>query len=286
VIYGLGTALGWGIADFLAATVSRRVGVVAALLLAQLAGLLCLGVFLVLTHPSLSVSGAQAALLIGNGLIASIAYFTLYKGLELGPVAIVSPIVSAYAAFTIVLAVVFLHEAIGGVVLLGMLITFGGVALASTDLVALRRGGVWHGGAHGIRFALVSMLAFGASTFLISRLARELGWFLPVAVSRITTTVALLVGSMIVHGERSFREADVRSLVECAVIGVADVGGLILYARGSQLGMVSIVAAASAAYAVIPVIGGVVLLRERPRSNQAFGIALVFAGLLLLGLAS
>jgi uncharacterized membrane protein len=130
------------------------------------------------------------------------------------------------------------------------------------------------------------MLAFGASTFLISRLSRELGWFLPVAVSRITTTVALLVGSTIVHGERSFREADVRSFVECAVIGVADVGGLILYARGSQLGMVSIVAAASAAYAVIPVIGGVVLLKERPRSNQAFGIALVFAGLLLLGLAS
>jgi len=110
VIYGLGTALGWGLADFIAAIVSRRIGVVAALLLAQFAGLICLGVFFVVTRPSLEVTFAQVALLVGNGLVASVAYYSLYKGLELGPIALVSPIVSAYAAFTIVLAVVFLHE--------------------------------------------------------------------------------------------------------------------------------------------------------------------------------
>ncbi len=284
MIYGLGTALGWGVADFIAAIVSRRIGVVAALLLAQFAGLICLGVFFVVTHPSLEASGAQIALLVGNGLIASIAYYSLYKGLELGPIALVSPIVSAYAAFTIVLAVVFLNEAIGGAALLGMLVTFGGVALASTDLPALRSGRATHG--PGVRFGLVSMLAFGASTFLIARLARDLGWWLPVTISRITTTVTLLVGSALLHREPSFQKVDARSFAECAVIGVADVGGLILYARGSQLGMVSIVAAASAAYAVIPVIGGVVVFRERPVMNQIVGIVVVFAGLLLLGLAS
>jgi drug/metabolite transporter (DMT)-like permease len=284
VIFGLGTALGWGVADFIAAIVSRRVGVVAALLLAQFAGLICLGVFFLVTHPSLEATGVQIALLVGNGLIASVAYYSLYKGLELGPIALVSPIVSAYAAFTIALAVVFLNEAIGGAEFLGILVTFGGVALASTDLKALRAGGAMHG--PGVRFGLVSMLAFGASTFLIARLARDLGWWLPVTISRLTTTTALLVGSMILHREPSFSKVDARSLLECAVIGIADVGGLILYARGAQLGLVSIVAAASAAYAVIPVIGGVVLFRERPVANQLIGIAVVFAGLLLLGLSS
>jgi drug/metabolite transporter (DMT)-like permease len=284
VIYGLGTALGWGVADFIAAIVSRRVGVVAALLLAQFAGLLCLGIFFVFTHPSLDVTFAQVALLVGNGLIASVAYYSLYKGLELGPIALVSPIVSAYAAFTIVLAVVFLNEAIGGAEFLGMLVTFGGVALASTDLRAFRSGRAMHG--PGVRFGLVSMLAFGASTFLIARLARDLGWWLPVTISRLTTTTALLVGSALLRRETSFQKVDARSFLECAVIGVADVGGLILYARGSQLGLVSIVAAASAAYAVIPVIGGVVVFRERPVMNQIVGIVVVFVGLLLLGLAS
>jgi drug/metabolite transporter (DMT)-like permease len=284
VIYGLGTAFGWGVADFVAAIASRRVGVVAALLLAQFAGLICLAVFFVVTHPSIGATGTQVVLLVGNGLIASIAYYSLYKALELGPIALVSPIVSAYAAFTIALAVAFLSEAIGGAELLGILVTFGGVALASTDLKALRRGGAIHG--PGIRFALVSMLAFGASTFLIARLSRDLGWWMPVTISRVTTTTALLVGSAILHREPSFSRVDARSFLECALIGVADVGGLILYARGAEIGLVSIVAAASAAYAVIPVIGGVVMFRERPVVNQLVGIVVVFAGLLLLGLAS
>jgi drug/metabolite transporter (DMT)-like permease len=284
VIYGLGTALGWGIADFLAAVVSRRIGVVRALLFAQFAGLAGLGIVYVISQPSLAVTGPQLATLLGNGVIAAVAYFALYKGLELGPVALVSPIVSAYAAFTIVLAVVFLHETLGGLVLIGMLITFGGVVLASTDVSALRRGSIAEGGS-GIPFALVAMVAFGLSTFLISRLSRDLGWFLPVVMSRLGTTATLLIGSAIAR-QSPFRQADVPSIAAAAVIGLADVTGLYLYARGSQIGFVSIVAAASAAYAVVPVIGGVVALRERPAATQAGGIGLVFAGLLLLGLGN
>jgi drug/metabolite transporter (DMT)-like permease len=285
VIYGLGTALGWGLADFIAAIVSRRIGSVAALLLSQLAGLIYLAVFFVATRPSLEVSAVQVVLLVVNGLVASVAYYSLYKGLELGPIALVSPIVSAYAAFTIVLAVIFLGEAIAGVEFLGMLVTFGGVALASTDLAQLRSRVAQEHGA-GIRFALVSMLAFGASTFLIGSLARDVGWWLPVTVSRVTTMTALLLGSAILHEQPSFRKVDAKSLLGCAVIAAGDVGGLILYARGSQLGLISVVAAASAAYAVIPVIGGVVVFGERPRPSQLIGIAFVFAGLLVLGVGS
>ncbi len=283
MIYGLGTALGWGIADFLAAIVSRRIGAVGALLLAQFAGLAGLGLVLVFGHPALHVSAAQLALLLGNGMIAAIAYIALYKGLELGPIALVSPIVAGYAAFTILLAVLFLHETLGGLVFVGAIVTLGGVMLASTDLRALlTRGGAAVKGSRGIRFALISMLAFGASTFLISRLARDLGWFLPVTMSRIATTTTLLAGSAIAR-QRPFRNIDAPSLAGAVVIGLTDVGGLILYARGSQLGFVSIVAAASAAYAVIPVVGGVLFFRERPATSQGLGIALVFAGLLLLG---
>jgi drug/metabolite transporter (DMT)-like permease len=284
VIYGLGTALGWGIADFLAAIVSRRIGAVGALLLAQFAGLAGLGLVLVFGHPSLHVSAGQLALLVGNGMIAAIAYIALYKGLELGPIALVSPIVAGYAAFTILLAVLFLHETLGGLVFVGAIVTLGGVMLASTDIRALlsRGDAAAKGGSSGIRFALISMLAFGASTFLISRLSRDLGWFLPVTMSRIATTTTLLAGSAIAR-QRPFRNIDAPSLAGAVVIGLTDVGGLILYARGSQLGFVSIVAAASAAYAVIPVVGGVLFFRERPAASQGLGIALVFAGLLLLG---
>ena len=45
-------------------------------------------------------------------------------------------------------------------------------------------------------------------------------------------------------------------------------------------------ATAAAPYAVVPIVAGVFLLHERPRATQWAGIALVIAGLVLLGLVS
>ena len=45
-----------------------------------------------------------------NGLASAIAYLTHYRALELGPVAVVSPIGSTYAVVGVLLAVVFLGE--------------------------------------------------------------------------------------------------------------------------------------------------------------------------------
>jgi drug/metabolite transporter (DMT)-like permease len=61
--------------------------------------------------------------------------------------------------------------------------------------------------------------------------------------------------------------------------------GTISYARGAEVGLVSIVTAASATYPLIPVLGGVVLLHERPVPTQYLGIAMVIGGLVLLGVA-
>jgi drug/metabolite transporter (DMT)-like permease len=66
---------------------------------------------------------------------------------------------------------------------------------------------------------------------------------------------------------------------------VVDVFGLISYSRGSELGLVSIVSAASAAFPLVPVAGGIVLFQERPAITQFLGVALVIGGLILLGLA-
>jgi len=67
-------------------------------------------------------------------------------------------------------------------------------------------------------------------------------------------------------------------------VGLVDMLGMSVYSYGVELGYVSIVTAASATFTLIPVAGGIVLLRERPAASQLLGIALVVAGLLLLGL--
>jgi len=67
------------------------------------------------------------------------------------------------------------------------------------------------------------------------------------------------------------------------IVGLIDVLGGAAYARGTELGFVSIVSAASATFPLIPVVGGVLLFRERPAASQFAGVALVVGGLLLLG---
>ena len=54
---------------------------------------------------------------------------------------------------------------------------------------------------------------------------------------------------------------------------------------GADRGLVTIVTAVSATYPLIPVFGSVVLLGERPAPNQYVGVAMVIAGLMLLGVA-
>ena len=68
--------------------------------------------------------------------------------------------------------------------------------------------------------------------------------------------------------------------------GVFDAAGLIFFARGGQVGLVAVTAAVSSAYPVIPLVGGLLIFRERLLSQQVGGAILILAGLILLGLGS
>jgi uncharacterized membrane protein len=64
------------------------------------------------------------------------------------------------------------------------------------------------------------------------------------------------------------------------------VAGAVFFARGDQVGLISITAATSSAYPIIPLMGGLVLLHERMAPRQAVGAVLIPAGLVLLGAGS
>jgi drug/metabolite transporter (DMT)-like permease len=66
---------------------------------------------------------------------------------------------------------------------------------------------------------------------------------------------------------------------------VAACGGL-AFNHGAEFGHISVTAAAASVYPLIPVAGGVFLLRERLARTQFAGLAAIVAGLLVLGLSS
>ena len=285
MIFGLVAALGWGCSDLLAAIGSRRMGSRATVMVAQIVGLLCLGLLWVVTTPEWRLPGRDVAILLGSGCFAGIAYFTAYRGLELGPVALVSPIASAFAAVTVLLAVVLLGESLGPILLSGVVLTILGVVLASTDLRRFEVEAKRH--RRGLPYAFAAMVGFGVAAFVSGSLAKDYGWLPPIALSRVGSLILITAVTLAMRGREreGMRRISPRNLGIAVAAGVTDIIGVVAYSRGSELGLISIVAAVSATFTLIPVAGGILLFSERPAPNQLVGLVLVIGGLATLGAA-
>lgn len=280
MLFGLLAALGWGTADLMAAFAGRRIGSSRTVAIAQVVSLAALVAIGWMFGQGFSAGGTAVAVLVANGVLAAAAYITLYRALELGPVALVSPIVAAYAAISIPLAVVFKGEILGSVLVFGIMLTIGGVVAAATDPRALR-GRLFQA---GIPWAFASMALFGVATFVLGDWSQRIGWYPASLLSRVGNVGGVLLFAWAVRRRPAPGPVTPQAVAMSAAVGVADIAGVIAYARGTQLALISVVTAASAAFILIPVAGGLVLLKERPAVTQLAGVAAVLVGLVLLGL--
>jgi drug/metabolite transporter (DMT)-like permease len=281
VIYGIGAALGWGFSDVFAALAGRRAGSTRTALLSEIASLVLFALLIPVGHPHWGVAAGDLLLMVVVGFIGAVGYLAIYAALTAGPLALVSPIVAAYSAVVIALSLLVLDERLGVVALAGASVVIAGVALASADPGQLRRPEALRG--PGVKFALVAMLAFGFGAFGLGRLAQRLGWFLPAFVSR-AGTLAVVVAAFALRG-RTGADPPGRSngwIIMAVVAGALDVAATVSFVYGSQVGLVSLVAAASAAYPLVPVVVGIRLFREQVAPFQLAGTAAVIGGLVVL----
>jgi uncharacterized membrane protein len=281
VIFGLTAALGWGLADFFGAIAGRRIGSIGAVMSGQLLSAVFMTVVLVATGTSVAPLGPDVWLVVLNGAAAAFAYLTHYKALELGPVAVVSPIGAGYALVGVALAMVILDERPSGLALIGAAIAVAGVTLVSTDLRKLRDG--ISNPLPGLPWAIAAAIAFGVAGFLLSWISDRAGWIAGLWGSRLAQ-IAFFLPLVVVFRKELTRLRPGAGLWIALVAGAADILGVVAFSAGSVRGLNSIVLAASAVFPLIAVALSVVVFKERLVANQVAGIVLVIGGLLLLGL--
>lgn len=292
MILALAAALSWGLADFMGAVSTRRVGLLLTMCIGQVVTIAVLGIAAATMPGSeLHLPSADLAALVLSGILGAASYAGFYRALQIGPVSLVSPIFSAYAVITALLAVLLGQETIAAAAAVGILVTITGVALASASgqpgqgqpgppvqghgRPAGRRTGIW--------LALASMVAWGVTTYILGRTAEQLGWFVPVAASRVVTFVILLgITAAAALGHRVHRPRP-RDVALPAIAGLFDVLAFLAYTRASQGGAVAVTAAASACFPLIVIAGGVLVFGERLRKVQILGISLTIVGLFVLG---
>jgi drug/metabolite transporter (DMT)-like permease len=284
ILLGLTAALAWGLADYFAAITSRQIGSFRVVLGFHLAAMVLLAGLLVVTGEGLSdISAGDLAWLAFVGLLGGLSYLAFYRALAIGPISIVSPIVSAYAAVTVVCAVLIGGERLAPGETAAIVVVILGVLLASSDLAQMRA--LERTALLGILLALATAVVIGAFVYGVAYFSADYGWLVPIFLARGFSTL-FIVGVALRTGDWRFPDRSPRLLAMIALIAVVDTLGYVAFNFGVRHADTTIVATAAAPYAVVPIVAGVLLLHERPRATQWAGIALVIAGLVLLGLVS
>lgn len=283
MLFGLGAAFGFGLADLFGAISTRRVGVPVTLFVIQVVDVVLLALLLLTPLPgALSANLAARVAIVVAGVLGTVSFFSFYRALQLGPVAVVSPVFAAYAAIAVLLSVVLHGERLSAMASTGVVLTIAGVVLASARGDA-DAGGVRSWG--GIPFALVATFAWGVASYLIGRYAQQTGWFVPVFGMRLVEFV-LVGGVLLILRARgtALVAPRGRTVVFPAVSAVSDAVAVSMFARGSELGLVSVASAVSATFPLVVIAGGLILFHERPSTRQWLGVVSAIAGLILLGL--
>ena len=129
ILLGLFSALCWGCADYLINRATARVAILPTVLVVQVVGRVALLPALAATRTPLpdATTGWQFA---GLGAVGAAGYLLLFRAFASGALTIVSPVASAYSAYTVALVVLFLGERPSPRQLVGIGLVLVGVILA------------------------------------------------------------------------------------------------------------------------------------------------------------
>ena len=273
----------WGFADYAAGICARRVGAVRTAFAMQSTGLVSFAaaVLLLGRWPAFDSGMVPFALALGGLGVISVA--ALYRGLALGPVAVVAPVVASYVVITVILVVIFLGERLTTAQMLAASVVFVGVVLTSTDARELR---VTLGRpVPGVRIGLLATVGFGLWSAVFAIATRQYAWIPMILLLRATSFV--FIGSYIAAWRIDLRVFRARTpLILGTIVGVLDTLANVFFAVGIESGYASLAATGTGMYPIVPAVLGMLALGERLAPNQLVGIGLLVIGLATLGAVS
>ena len=276
IALALGTALCYGVSNFIGPLLSRELPTMAVIVAGQTVALV-VSAAVVVAYGEGSPSAAQigAGLLAGAGNAAGLALF--YAAAASGPLSIVTPIGATGAAVPVLIGLAS-GERLGALGVAGIVLAIGGVVLAgrrasasAEEAADLRR---------TVLLAVASAAAFGIFLWAIAP-ASGAGVFWGVMLSRLSL-VALLVGGTFAAG-RALR-VPAAAVPKVALPGVLLFAGTLMYAAATQEGLLSVVSVIATLFPVVTVTLAFAFLHERPSRLQWTGIAAAISGVALLSL--
>jgi len=210
-----------------------------------------------------------------GGVFGAVGLGSLYKGLAVGRMGIVSPI-AALSVLVGVVAGLLQGDRPSDLQVAGMVGAIAGAVLAAT---APEHGGGPRRVAEGVGYAVVAALALGATAVCIDAASEGSAvWTALLLRSSSVPLVALLV--LITKPAWSgVRRRDVGVL---AGVGVADNGANALFALATTKGLLTIVSVLGSLVPVVTTLLARFVLHERLTRHQVVGVVLALGGVALI----
>ena len=195
LLTGLTAALFWGTLDVITALGSRVVGSLRVTAgMQSVTAVLFLAIF-VATGATIPTEPASIALAVLLGLIGAGAYLSYFTGLQFGPIAVVSGMVSAFGGLTVVLSVVLRGESLSPLQAFGAAVATVGVLLTAFAFDGGLRATRFAG--PGVVFALVALVLFSLMAITTDVALETMSWIQIYTIARVVNasigTVAVLV---------------------------------------------------------------------------------------------
>ncbi|MGI8800609.1 MAG: EamA family transporter [Solirubrobacteraceae bacterium] len=274
VLYALGAAISWGLADFGAGLKSRTLPLVVVMFWIQALGCAASGALVLATGAPLPTPHqALASLAAGAVGVAGLALF--YRALATGTMSVVAPIGATGVALPVLVGVLG-GDRLSGAQALGLLAAVLGVVAASRQAPGADGG---RGSARrSVGLALLAALGFGGY-FVASHAGVRggLAWLL--LLSHAVALVSVLAVAVALRAPLAAPRSQRASLL---CIGVLDLSATALYGLANRHGLLSVVAVVGSLYPAATVVLARIALRERVGRLQAAGIGLALAGVGLI----
>jgi len=292
IILGISAAFGWGVADFSARFATRRIGAFRTLLVMQAFGFAALSAFLWLTggfSRAVPPGWTPWTFAVIAGLLNTVAGLALYRSFEVGLISIAGPVSSSYPALTVLLALAS-GERIHALRAAGLALTFVGMILAAVTFSPDEKHAIdprtHHAHAHlskGVSLAICAATGYGFMFWWLGfHVVPSIGSGLSVWVIRATTFVVLLLTGMPTGKALPLPRGNVWWLL--LVTGLMDTSAFVANNAGLGNGHVAVVSVLASLYGAVTVLLARIFLRERMERTQWLGIALIFAGIVLVSL--
>lgn len=269
----------WGTADFVGGLWTKRFHPVQVVAYSQLGGLLAALTFFVGVSRWGTHGDAGWATWglwgVGAGLTGATGLLTLYAALSSGTMGVVSPITAMGAIVPVVLGLLR-GEAWSLPVGAGLAVALLGAVLASGPELS---GDV---GRRPVVLASIAAVAFGFSLYCMDGGGRHdlSGTMLAMRCGSLSVLLPLLFALR----RRGAANTPLtrRDVVVLPLLGVGDLTANALFAAASALGQVSIISVLGSLYPVATLLLARVVLGERLRAVQLFGVALTVVGVILV----